>query len=281
MKANPYNDVWTILKYLPETEVQQLPEKLRDLIRESMDPEAVSEIRGDIPLDQQELSIETRKLLATLYLTYWAKDPKDRQDYVEKLHQNQAGETVMTEEDYQKYLEAFDEWNELFGPIPFWAQSRDWLPKRCYEIISDDSKEDLIVGKTRLKESYVTRKQRDVIVQEAREWTIAAVTENKEVLYWHDNDTDVWESKEYIEDFYKENVIVKDQHFYGALLETKNTSSMGLSVFKDEEYGILLIDGRKDGRTEKHFSHSSDEVSRSEDTVYSLCRKEAAAVKED
>ncbi|MBR4470211.1 MAG: hypothetical protein IKS54_02705 [Erysipelotrichaceae bacterium] len=275
MEKNKYNDLWEIIQYLPEKDRKRLPEKFLNHVKESMDPDTVSDIRNDIPLDEQELSKDTKALLATIFLTYWAKDTEDRYEYVNRLYQNETGKDEdMPGEEYQNYLKRFDDWNELFGPIPFWAESRNFYPKKCYEIIADESEGDLQAGNTRLKEVYVSIEQRKKILEEAKQWVLTAVSENKEVLYWHDDDTDRWTSTEYIEDFYKRNAVIKDGHFHGVLLEIENTSSMGMSVYKNTEYGVLLIDGYRDGRTEEHYSHSSSEVSSSEDTIYSLQRKD-------
>lgn len=64
---------------------------------------------------------------------------------------------------------------------------------------------------------YVSIEQRKKILEEAKQWVLTAVSENKEVLYWHDDDTDRWTSTEYIEDFYKRNAVIKDGHFHGIL----------------------------------------------------------------
>lgn len=105
MEKNKYNDLWEIIQYLPEKDRKHLPEKLLDHVKESMDPDAVSDIRNDIPLDEQELSKDTKALLATIYLTYWAKDTEDRYEYVNRLYQNETGKDEdMPGEEYQNYL---------------------------------------------------------------------------------------------------------------------------------------------------------------------------------
>ncbi len=64
--------------------------------------------------------------------------------------------------------------------------------------------------------------------------------------------------------------------FAGVILKIENTSSFGMSAHQDNEFGILLTDGRKIGRTEYHYFHCSTEIDEEEDSVYSLRRKEDA-----
>ncbi|MBR0442061.1 MAG: hypothetical protein IJK25_09020, partial [Firmicutes bacterium] len=124
-----------------------------------------------------------------------------------------------------------------------------------------------------LKEVYVTREQREAILKEAQQWVLVADTEDEETLYWHDNDSSSWSGTEEIVDFYKHAVVVKDGHFFGALVNTELHTGMGLSVYRDEEYGILFTDGTKAGRTYEHESRSSDESSYSKTTTYTLKKK--------
>ena len=179
----------------------------------------------------------------------------------------------MTEEEYQAFLRDFDDWNDLFGPIPFWAESRGWQPERCYEVATADESATLKTWDIGLKEVYVTREQRERILKEAQEWVLTADTEEEETLYWHDNDRDSWSSTKEIPDFYKRAVVVKDGHFSGALVNTELYTGMGLSVYRDKECGILFTDGSKSGRTYEHESRSSDESSYSKTTTYTLKRK--------
>ena len=277
MKGNEYNDLWKIISNMPESAVSSIPEKYLAFVKSAMVPDGDSIIRDDIPLEEQVLTEELRGLLACLNLTYWATDAEDRYELACTLHRNEMmyqgkDEAELTSEELQSFLSNFDDWNDLFGPIPFWAESRGWKPRTCYEIVPEDEAE-IVAGKTGLKEVYVTKDQRDQILEEAKEWVLIAEKKWEETLYWHDNDHSEGSSMEETEDFYKRHVVVKDEHFFGALLETDLTSSMGMSVYRNKDYGVLLIDGTRDGRTYEHYSHSSDEVSESEDTTYYLKRR--------
>ena len=278
MQAMEYNDLWAILNRLDESEVNKLPEAYRDFIRECMVPDAESGIDPGISLYDQELSDKTKDLLASLSLTYWSKDTLERYELAKVLHENELkyqGKPVvpMTEEEYQNLLQVFDDWNDWFGPIPFWAASRRWEPRYCYETVTNGDEADIKAGDIGLREIYVTKKQRDIILGEAKEWVLVKNSHFKETLYWHDDDESEWDSVSESEDYYKTHVVIKDGHFIGALLDTTDTSSMGMSVNKSRDYGILFTDGTSAGKVTEYFTHSSSEVDRSEDAVYSLKRK--------
>lgn len=68
--------------------------------------------------------------------------------------------------------------------------------------------------------------------------------------------------------------MIRDGHFCGALIRTELTSSFGMSVYRNNEFGLLFTDGSRAGGTEEHYSHSSTEVSESRHTVYSLKKRD-------
>ncbi|MBR2746091.1 MAG: hypothetical protein IKD99_05180 [Erysipelotrichaceae bacterium] len=278
MQGMEYNDLWLILQEMDKDKTALIPEKYRELVKASMVPDAVSEIDPHVELEKQEISEKTRSLLAALALTYWAENAHDRWKLAEKLHLNELKyqgkpEAAMTQDEYQELLSAFDDWNELFGPIPFWAVSRNWYPMECYEIVEDGEEADIWAGKTGLKMTYVPRKTREQIAEEASQWLLVSETEEEEVLYWHDDYTEKWHYTKEDEKFFEKKAVIKDGHFYGALIGTDSVSSFGMSVYKSSNYGILCIDGSKDGTTEEYYHHSSSEVSEEKNTVYSLKRK--------
>lgn len=277
MQAKEYNDLWVILNNMPEEAKKVIPEKYMTFVKESMLPDADSDISTEKPIEEQTLSSEVRGQLACLNLTYWARDPHDRYEFAKILHKNELAyqgkpEADMTNDDYQDLLEAFDGWNELFGPIPFWAESRGWQPWRCYEIVPEEEAE-IVAGKTGLKRVEVPKLQRDQILEEAKEWVLVADTKEEETLLWHDDDHSTWTSTKEIDDFYKKHVVIKDEHFIGALIEIEDVSSYGMSVNRSLDWGILFTDGSTDGVVKKYYSHCSTEVDRSEETTYSLKRK--------
>ena len=302
MGSNAYNDLWVILDNMPESEAKRVPAAFREFVKTAMDPDVVSEVDVRAPLEEQALSAETRSLLASLSLTYWANGTSERRELAEKMYRNElafqglaeAEMTEMSEDDYQAVLASFDEWNELFGPIPFWPASRGWVPEECFEVVSEKCIEEapegtseeyldgasngaseksgpvLQLGDFCLRSVYVTPEQRARFVEEAKEWVLVAEIEGEEVYYWHDDYRESWTSTREIADFYRKFVAIKDGHFYGALLRTTKSTGMGMAHYRDEEFGILCVDGRKCGRTEEYEHRSSSETSYEETVRYSL-----------
>lgn len=279
MSKNAFNDLWAILNNLGSYVTSRLPSAYIEFVKNAMDPSEESDIDPGIPLEQQEVSPETKVLLGSLQLTYWAHDQDDRRRLAERMHRNEQiyqgiEPSEMTEEEYQEFLSSFDEWNELFGPIPFWEESRGWQPRTIYEIVSDTKGASLTVDDIILKKVYVSPEIRNRILKEAQEWVVRADGREEEELYWHDNDTSSWTYTKDNEDFYKRNVVIKDGHFCGTVIETVHSSGMGMAYYHDEKYGLLFTDGKTAGRTDDYRSRSSDETSHEEEIVYSLKRKE-------
>ena len=96
----------------------------------------------------------------------------------------------------------------------------------------------------------------------------------EEELYWHDNDIVDHSSIHHILNYYTYGVILKKDRFYGVIVHAMDSSSSGMSEYKREDVGLVCIDGFKDGKTEEHGFHNSDEVSWTHDVTYYLERKE-------
>lgn len=129
MKGKEYNDLWVIFENLSKLELDRIPEKYQEFVRENMVPGVKSDIDPTVPIEEQILSQKTKDLLACLVLTYWAESVEDRRITAESIHRNELAyqgkdPAPMTEDEYQDLLSAFDYWNEVFGPIPYWAESR-------------------------------------------------------------------------------------------------------------------------------------------------------------
>jgi hypothetical protein len=124
-----YNDLWMILQHMDKAKVDLLPERYLAFVEKAMVPGWKTDIDPDIPIDHQPISSKTRDVLACLNLTYWARSPQERREFAEGLNANERAYAAkepgpMTEAEYQDLLEVFDDWNDMFGPIPFWSESR-------------------------------------------------------------------------------------------------------------------------------------------------------------
>ena len=278
MQGNKYNDLWVIIQNVSASLYDRLPGTFLEFVKSSMVPDGESAVSSEMPLEEQDIPDSTRNLLASLYLTYWAEDKWKRRQFAEQLYSNELADTKkeprpMTEDEYQAFLKDFDDWNELFGPIPFWPESRGWQPEKCYEIVSEGDAAELTAGDIGLKEVYVDLQQRESILHEARAWVLAMQIEEEEVLYWHNDDRDSWSSTKEIEDYYKRAVVIKDGHFFGALIHSDHNWGMRMASYRNDAFGILFVDGSKAGRTDDYESRSSDESSYERTTTYSLKRK--------
>ena len=60
--------------------------------------------------------------------------------------------------------------------------------------------------------------------------------------------------------------------FAGVILKLENTTSYGMAWSRSDGLGVLLTDGRKLGRTDYHYFHTSTEKAESAEHDYSLRR---------
>ncbi len=147
------------------------------------------------------------------------------------------------------------------------------LAKKFYEIITDGTPSDFIVGNTALKEIEVGKREAQLLLEEAKRWELIREIKGYEELYWHNNDIRDDSSIEIISNFYGSGVIVSDGHFYGVLIRSKNTCSSGLSDRYARGIGLVCIDGFHDGKTTEYETHSSDEVHWEHTVTYDLRKK--------
>lgn len=89
-------DIDIIINELKDEEKNMIPTKLRKIIHDNKLENYQSEIRRDIPLEQQQLHPDTQAFLAMLYLNYWCKDENEKNELGTILADN--------EEKFQKEL---------------------------------------------------------------------------------------------------------------------------------------------------------------------------------
>ena len=146
----------------------------------------------------------------------------------------------------------------------------------CYRIVSEEDGSDLIIGNTALSRFELTEEQEEFIRKEIDEWELIRDVKGSETLYWHDDDVIDHSSIARILHYYGSGVILKDGHFYGVIVNIKNTASSGMSVYQEKDIGFVCIDGNKDGVTEEHEFHSSSEVSWEHNVTYYLKKKDTS-----
>ncbi len=89
-------DIDLILEQLGEEERNKVPAKLRKLIHDNKLENYTSNIRVDIPLEDQKLSDNTNAFLAMLYINYWTEDENEKLELQKIFNEN--------EDKYQKEL---------------------------------------------------------------------------------------------------------------------------------------------------------------------------------
>ena len=89
-------DIDLILEQLSEEERNKVPAKLRKLIHDNKLENYTSNIRVDIPLEDQKLSDNTNAFLAMLYINYWTEDENEKLELQKIFNEN--------EDKYQKEL---------------------------------------------------------------------------------------------------------------------------------------------------------------------------------
>ena len=143
-----------------------------------------------------------------------------------------------------------------------------------YEIVNATEAADVTIGTTGLRRVALTEEQEREVMEEIEQWALIRDVKGYEELYWHGNDVIDHSCKYNISNYFGFGVIVRDGHFYGAVVKPTDVSSMGMSITKWEYTGLVCIDGFHDGKTTEHESHGSDEVFWSHDCTYYLERKE-------
>ena len=72
---NAYKEVYEILKYVPKEDLKRVPKKFMDMLEEKMNKNYKFSIdTSNDFIEEQELMIETRTILAYIFLNYWATE---------------------------------------------------------------------------------------------------------------------------------------------------------------------------------------------------------------
>lgn len=72
---NAYKEVYEILKYVPKEDLKRVPKKFMDMLEEKMNKDYKFSIDTSKDfIEEQELMLETRTILAYIFLNYWATE---------------------------------------------------------------------------------------------------------------------------------------------------------------------------------------------------------------
>lgn len=120
-------DIDIILNALPEEDRNKVPMKLRKLVSENKLENYESNIRIDIPIENQDVHPDTQTFLAMLYLNYWCKDEEEKRELNKLFEEN--------EKRYQK---------ELNGKFEVFKESDNTQGEN---IVDDENKSEETVSK--------------------------------------------------------------------------------------------------------------------------------------
>ena len=254
MKGNEYNELLVLIDHMDKESRSRIPQKFVEYLKERMIPGGETDIDPLHPFNADNASRKAVTLLAMITMLYLTENDKDRWEIADTFHHNQLeyeGKEIvpMTEEEYQDFLKEYDEWNESFGPIPFWSVSRRWQPRYCYELVKPGAEANLQIGKIGLKEIYVPEEERQRIITEAKQWY---TVEDVHDLYKKDSSTD--EKKMGLtvpnDTFYKNSVILLDGKFAGTVVNITDPAYFDTVPVNGEHCGILLINGKTAGEVQ-------------------------------
>lgn len=72
---NAYKEIYEILKFIPQDDLNKISYKFIDMIEKNMNEEYDFSIDNNIDfLEEQELMAETKAILAYIFLNYWATE---------------------------------------------------------------------------------------------------------------------------------------------------------------------------------------------------------------
>lgn len=73
--SNAYKEVYEILKYVPKEDLKRVPKKFMEMLEEKMNKDYKFSIDTSKDfIEEQELMLETRTILAYIFLNYWATE---------------------------------------------------------------------------------------------------------------------------------------------------------------------------------------------------------------
>ena len=96
-------DIDIILNALPKEDRDKVPVKLRKIISENKLENYESNIRIDVPIENQDVHPDTQTFLAMLYLNYWCKDEEEKRNLNKLFSENEARYQKELNEKYEVF----------------------------------------------------------------------------------------------------------------------------------------------------------------------------------
>lgn len=88
---NSFKEVYVILQNTDKQLVDMIPLKFIDFIKSNMNSDYITNIKTDVPIDNQKLLKETEAVLSLIYRSYWATEQEkaefainDKNDFIHR-----------------------------------------------------------------------------------------------------------------------------------------------------------------------------------------------------
>ncbi len=88
---NSFKEVYVILQNTDKELVDMIPLKFIDFIKSNMNSDYITNIKTDVPIDNQKLLKETEAVLSLIYRSYWATEQEkaefainDKNDFIHR-----------------------------------------------------------------------------------------------------------------------------------------------------------------------------------------------------
>lgn len=88
---NSFKEVYVILQNTDKELVDKIPLKFIDFIKSNMNSDYITNIKTDVPIDNQKLLKETEAILSLIYRSYWATEQEkaefainDKNDFIRR-----------------------------------------------------------------------------------------------------------------------------------------------------------------------------------------------------
>ncbi len=83
-----YSEVYALIKMMGYEYENMLPNKVKVTIENKRDKEYNPQYSLDIPLEKQNIQIDSLAILTNIQYNYWCKTDKEKQELIEELKQN-------------------------------------------------------------------------------------------------------------------------------------------------------------------------------------------------
>lgn len=139
---NAYKEVYEILKFVPQEDKNRIPHNFMEMIKKNMNKEYEFSIDKNIDfIEEQELMVETRNILAYIFLNYWATEKqketinikfkrdieeaerKKRELYNVDLFKNRKSENLKEEEQVKTEIAIVEYKESIFTKIKNWLKN--------------------------------------------------------------------------------------------------------------------------------------------------------------